>query len=190
MNKYSDDNELLQGILNKDSKSIEKIYTSCLPYILNLGKAFNVSHEELKEILHESIIILYEKLYFDSTFKLNCKISTYIFAISKKLLLTRNRTQNKSLNLSEIETTKLDVDLDMENHLILEGQSKILNIALKKLGDPCQSILKDFYLNSLSMEMISQKYDYTSSDNAKNQKYKCLQRLKNIFFTLYSKNKN
>ncbi|HYG20441.1 MAG TPA: sigma-70 family RNA polymerase sigma factor, partial [Ohtaekwangia sp.] len=35
------------------------------------------------------------------------------------------------------------------------------------------------------MEAISTKFGYTNADNAKNQKYKCLQRLKKLFFTDY-----
>ena len=35
------------------------------------------------------------------------------------------------------------------------------------------------------MNEISDKFGYTNSDNAKNQKYKCLQRLKKIFFIDY-----
>jgi hypothetical protein len=32
------------------------------------------------------------------------------------------------------------------------------------------------------MDEIAEKFGYTNADNAKNQKYKCLQRLKRIFF--------
>jgi hypothetical protein len=58
--------------------------------------------------------------------------------------------------------------------------------ALESLGEPCRSILKDFYLNSQSMENITEKFGYTNADNAKNQKYKCLKRLKKTFFDFYN----
>ena len=35
------------------------------------------------------------------------------------------------------------------------------------------------------MNEITEKFGYTNSDNAKTQKYKCLTRLKRIFFTHY-----
>jgi hypothetical protein len=34
------------------------------------------------------------------------------------------------------------------------------------------------------MDEIAEKFGYTNSDNAKNQKYKCLQRLKKYFFEI------
>ena len=54
--------------------------------------------------------------------------------------------------------------------------------ALNALGEPCRSIIEDFYIRDFSMESISDKFGYTNSENAKNQKYKCLQRLKKLFF--------
>jgi hypothetical protein len=51
------------------------------------------------------------------------------------------------------------------------------------LGEPCRGIIKDFYVDHLNMIEIADKYGYTNADNAKNQKYKCLQRLKKIYFS-------
>lgn len=53
---------------------------------------------------------------------------------------------------------------------------------MENLGEPCKTLLKDFYVYKLSMDEISEKFGYTNSDNAKTQKYKCLQRLKRYFF--------
>ena len=57
-----------------------------------------------------------------------------------------------------------------------------MNNSLIDLGEPCSELIKDFYINKLSMEQIAEKFGYTNADNAKTQKYKCLQRLKKIFF--------
>jgi hypothetical protein len=61
--------------------------------------------------------------------------------------------------------------------------------ALKKIGEPCKSLLEAFYINKKSMPEIAASFGYTNSDNAKTQKYKCLVRLKKIFFAQY-KNKD
>jgi hypothetical protein len=54
---------------------------------------------------------------------------------------------------------------------------------LDKLGDPCSKMLKAFYFNKKSMQEICTEFGYTNADNAKTQKYKCLTRLKKLFFT-------
>jgi len=54
--------------------------------------------------------------------------------------------------------------------------------SIGQLGEPCKTLLTDFYMARLGMDEIADKFGYTNADNAKNQKYKCLQRLKKIFF--------
>lgn len=54
--------------------------------------------------------------------------------------------------------------------------------ALALLGEPCKTIIEDFYMNDRSMQEICERFGYTNADNAKTQKYKCLQRLKKLFF--------
>jgi DNA-directed RNA polymerase specialized sigma24 family protein len=63
-----------------------------------------------------------------------------------------------------------------------EQEFRRMKKSLEGLGEPCRTIITDFYIGNLSMEDITVKFNYTNADNAKNQKYKCLQRLKKIFF--------
>ncbi|MBI3482543.1 MAG: sigma-70 family RNA polymerase sigma factor, partial [Bacteroidetes bacterium] len=65
---------------------------------------------------------------------------------------------------------------------VKEKNFSAMSTSLDKLGEPCRSILEDYYLRNMTMEEITEKFGYTNSDNTKNQKYKCLQRLKKFFF--------
>jgi hypothetical protein len=58
--------------------------------------------------------------------------------------------------------------------------------ALKSLGEPCKSLLEGFYLQKMDMQALASEFGYTNADNAKNQKYKCLMRLKKLFFAQYN----
>jgi hypothetical protein len=53
------------------------------------------------------------------------------------------------------------------------------------LGEPCKSLLEAFYIQKRSMQEIATGFGYTNAENAKNQKYKCLMRLKKLFFSQY-----
>jgi len=57
--------------------------------------------------------------------------------------------------------------------------------AMNGLGEPCKSLLEAFYMQKRSMQEIASGFGYTNSENAKNQKYKCLMRLKKLFFSQY-----
>jgi hypothetical protein len=61
---------------------------------------------------------------------------------------------------------------------------------MMNLGEPCRSLIDAFYLQKKSMTDIASFFGYTNADNAKNQKYKCLMRLKKLFFSAYKNNNN
>jgi hypothetical protein len=57
--------------------------------------------------------------------------------------------------------------------------------AILGLGEPCKSLLEAFYIEKKNMQEIAVGFGYTNAENAKTQKYKCLMRLKKIFFSHY-----
>ena len=63
-----------------------------------------------------------------------------------------------------------------------DAKKKKMESALQLLGEPCKTIMEDFYIHNRSMQEICERFGYTNADNAKTQKYKCLQRLKKLFF--------
>lgn len=79
----------------------------------------------------------------------------------------------------------VSVDEEMDLHDKAAGDMVMLESALGKLGEPCKSLLEAFYLQKKSMPEIAEFFGYTNADNAKTQKYKCLVRLKKIFFAQY-----
>jgi DNA-directed RNA polymerase specialized sigma24 family protein len=71
----------------------------------------------------------------------------------------------------------------LANHEEKDRQFLMMDKALLQLGEPCKTIIEDFYIYNKSMQDICEKFGYTNADNAKTQKYKCLQRLKKLFFS-------
>jgi RNA polymerase sigma factor (sigma-70 family) len=86
----------------------------------------------------------------------------------------------KNKFLGKIEDFEDFILIDEEEQVDTEIQFSQMEEALKKLGEPCRTILEDYYIQKLSMNQIAEKMGYTNADNAKTQKYKCLNRLKKI----------
>jgi len=84
--------------------------------------------------------------------------------------------------IEEHESVGSSEDIDFGDIDEQEENISQMKKALMKLGEPCNTIISDFYLYDASMQDICEKFGYTNPDNAKNQKYKCLVRLKRIFF--------
>lgn len=180
---YSDQ-ELIDGIRKDDQQALGVLYKTYYPMVQHLILSNSGSIEEAKDIYQETIVIFYEKNK-EAHFILNCKIKTYLYSVARRLWLKKlNEKSNFSGSLEENE-----IAAELGDNQLPEKEREIryaaMHQCLEQLGDPCKSLLRDFYLFSQSMEQISEKFGYTNADNAKTQKYKCLQRLKALFFGRY-----
>ena len=77
------------------------------------------------------------------------------------------------------------VEEELDAHEKRNADLIVMENALNKIGEPCKSLLEAYYLQKKSMPEIADFFGYTNADNAKTQKYKCLVRLKKIFFAQY-----
>nr|WP_255534817.1 sigma-70 family RNA polymerase sigma factor [Pedobacter sp. SYSU D00535] len=169
------------GILNGSKDVLEKIYKAHFPMILQLVVMNSGTEDDAKDVFQESIIVLYDKVK-GGNFELNSKLKTFIYSVCRRLWLKRlSQMSRNSGNIRDYEDI-IPVEHDLEKHEERDLQFKQMEASLHRLGEPCKTIIEDFYINSKSMQEICAKFGYTNADNAKNQKYKCLQRLKKLFF--------
>lgn len=181
------DQAIIQGIIVGDNRIINRIYKLYYPAIARMIINNNGSDDEAKDIFQESVMVLYNKVT-QQKFELNSKLSTFLYAVSRRLWLkqlTRGGNVTNSADISDFEDI-LHVEDDIEKHQEKENKFDQMNLALQNLGEPCKTLIKDFYIKNLSMKDIQEKFGYTNTDNAKTQKYKCLQRLKKLFFNIKS----
>jgi DNA-directed RNA polymerase specialized sigma subunit len=77
------------------------------------------------------------------------------------------------------------VEEDIDEHEKENFEFQMMEKAMGNLGEPCKSLLEAFYMQKRTMQEIASNFGYTNAENAKNQKYKCLMRLKKLFFSQY-----
>jgi len=174
--------DLLNGLKDNTEAAIRQIYKSNFSTIENFIHLNGGNSQDAKDVFQEGILVLYRNVKVEG-FALNCKIKTYLYSVCKRIWLTELKRKNKApTNTSETEDIVSIEDSDIEK--IEENNNMLNNLSksLELLGEPCKAILTDFYLNNLSMQDIAIKMGYTNADNAKTQKYKCLLRLKKVFF--------
>ena len=176
---------LLKGLAQNDSKAVETLYKSHFTMIQHFVENNNGSFDDARDVFQEAMIALYEKVQLDS-FVLTCQIKTYLFSICKHLWLKRLQQMGKySSPLSENEES-ISIEMDMGQIEKKDAAFAIMDRALNSLGEPCKSLLEGYYLNKKGMQELASEFGYTNADNAKNQKYKCLMRLKKLFFAQYN----
>jgi RNA polymerase sigma factor (sigma-70 family) len=176
---------LLEGLAKDNSLAIETIYKQNYNMVQTLILNNNGSTDDAKDIFQEAVVVLYEKVKSGSL-ELNCQIKTYVYSVCRRLWLKRlNQLQRFTPEVESIEELVM-VEEEMEAHEQRNNDFQTMEKALQNLGEPCKSLLESYYLQKKSMQEIAGDFGYTNADNAKNQKYKCLMRLKKIFFDQYN----
>ena len=176
---------LLRGLANNESKAIEAIYKDNFSVIQSFILNNNGSYDDASDIFQEAMIALYEKAQTDS-FVLTSKINTYLFSICKRLWLKRLQQIGRYSNQVDGFEETIPIQEDLEMHEKRNAEFAIMERALNSLGEPCKSLLEGYYVKKMDMQALAKDFGYTNADNAKNQKYKCLMRLKKLFFAQYN----
>ncbi|QMW00103.1 RNA polymerase sigma factor [Spirosoma foliorum] len=183
------DEELLTGLASGSDSALTQLYRRYFPMVLHFVTSNNGSEDDAKDIYQESLIVLYEKVRSGSL-ELHCQLKTYLYSIGRRLWLKQLAQRNRFV-VRDVETpvsNELAVDNlndDLADHEERDRQFDLMADSLDRLGEPCRTLLDDFYIQHLSMQEITEKFGYTNADNAKTQKYKCLMRLKRLFFSEY-----
>lgn len=185
--QFNIEQQLLAALADGQRAATEQIYRQNYPIISGWLVKNGGSSTDADDLFQEAIVVLFGKAQ-DTEFRLTCSIGTYLFAISKHLWYKKLQRQNREPvalndNTGDDDETGIAYDDDISTHQEREEHYEQLDAALEQIGEPCRSILKAYYHHDKSMQEIAADFGYTNPDNAKTQKYKCLTRLRKIFYS-------
>lgn len=167
--------EIIQFLRNgQNQKAIESLYT-CYPSIQKFIKNNGGNEADAKDMFQDALIILYKNAQ-NPEFNLSCTPLTYIFSVVRFLWKDALKKKNREIatedsNINRNEFIENDIDYYSANR-------KKINHVLKFIGEKCKAILKAYYYEKLSMNEIADKFEFSSVNSAKTQKYKCLEKAK------------
>jgi len=184
VNTFEQEKQLLEGLALNDRAVIEAIYRDNYPMVQAFILNNNGNTDEARDIFQETMIVLFEKAVSGS-FELNCQLKTYIYSVCRRLWLKRLQQLQRYHNPVENGEETVSVEEELEVHEKHNTDFSIMENALARIGEPCKSLLDAYYIQKKSMQDIASDFGYTNADNAKTQKYKCLLRLKKLFFAQY-----
>lgn len=176
--------ELLDGLAHNDRKAIERIYKENFGMIQTFILNNNGSADDARDIFQEAMILLYEKAR-GGNFELTSKLKTYVYSVCRRLWLKRlQQLQRFGTPVESLEEV-VPVEEELEEQERRNEAFGVMEKAMSHIGEPCKSLLEAYYVHKKQMQEIAESFGYTNADNAKNQKYKCLMRLKKLFFASY-----
>lgn len=128
------------------------------------------------EDIFQEALLLFTRRLDDPDFELTVAPFHYVKSTCKFLWYNASRKQAKTRagelheNISEEES----------NWIFKELKLRQIESAIAKIGKQCQQLLKLFYGGGLSMTAIAQKVGLRNDKVAKAQKYRCINKVKEI----------
>ena len=151
------DQELIEEVLNGNSKAYAVLVKNHQRFVFTLALRFTKNREDAEEIAQDCFIKAYRSL---GTFKQTSKFSTWLYTITYT-------TAMSFLRKRQVDTTSIDNDenvLQLVNNIssynadLVEQKSAnvYLNIAINNLSPIDAAIITLFYLGEQSLEEIGQ----------------------------------
>lgn len=158
----------------KQEKAFTYLYSS-FPKVERHILRNSGTKEEALDIFQEGLILLYRKI------NITIVENPEAFLISTCRFLWSNELRKKKVRISTSDEVDYLMDSDeLESLIEKENKFKKLESIIVSLGEKCKSIFELFYYKSFDMKSIAEKLGYKNVETAKVQKYKCMERARNL----------
>ena len=173
--------EIIQKIRSGGRTELGLIYEEYREEFLQwLVKEFKCSLDDGKDIYQVTILIFHDNIKQGKLEHLVSSVKTYLFGIGKNIVKENFRKGKRFVPVSKEKWLK-ETLIDEPSSKIEETVFERARNALGKLGQPCQRLIELFYYEKKSIPEITLEMNYKNPETAKNQKCKCMARLRKLF---------
>ena len=175
------DDDIMLKLRNGDTYVFKYCYPMAFPQVRNMIIKNGGNRHDAEDVFQEALIIFYRNAIRED-FELTSALSTYVYAISYRLWLKQLRSRKVSLKIDAVEF-KLIETFDFE---LAEEKADRFHEVLEKMesaGKRCKEILTLFYFNKLKYGQIASKLGMKDERAVREQKYRCMKRIKEAFGT-------
>ena len=189
------DKEIVEIISSNEMRKCEDalrlMYKEHYYLIENMVLSSNGTREDAKDIFQDAIVAFYNNVK-SGKYVLDSKISTYLFAVSRNLWLKRLRKKGREAEISEEQLINFKSEENIFEDIKYSEEQKLIAQLFMKVGDKCKNLLMLYYYEKMRMKNIAIEMKLSSEQAAKNQKLKCMKKLKAFVLQneFYSKNLN
>lgn len=157
--------------IQHELKQLYRKWTDIRKFLKTLG-CDSLSAEDI----FQEALLIYVRKRESSDFELTVEPFFYVRNTCKLLWYNQARKEQKT------GTTELQIELPVPEEQWMEKELKIREVesTLSKLGEQCQELLQLFYGLGWNMADIAKKIGLRNDKVAKAQKYRCLQKAKEL----------
>ncbi|MBN8665965.1 MAG: sigma-70 family RNA polymerase sigma factor [Chitinophagales bacterium] len=176
------------GLKENDEKVLQYIYVSNYPKVERFVLDNNGTADDARDVYQEAFVAVWRNVQMDRFQPQNeSAVAGYLYQIARNKWLDQIRSVKNRKTTTMPENAFEQV---ADEPMIEEGDLQYLELVKEKyeaLGDPCRDLLKRFYFKKESMREIAAHYSWTEA-SAKNNKYRCLQKLRTMVINKEEKN--
>jgi RNA polymerase sigma factor (sigma-70 family) len=174
---YLSDQELLAALKHRDAAALNYLYQTHWPMILRMVKINSGDQAEAEDLYQESILDFLEKVW-NEDLVLTCKLKNFLYSICRRKWLYQLRGRPRFMDIEEY----VELGDQLVSHEEESGPNdNQIKDAIQALGEPCQTLLFGYYYEKLTFEQLAFNLGYKSMYVARQQKFRCKERLKNAF---------
>lgn len=175
------DAELLRLVQSGDPSGLSFVYEKYRREYVNWIRRFSrCDPDDACEYYQGTIVIFYENVCNGKLTELQSSLKTYLFGIGKNLVMHEYRKTRRGERVKAEFLVQTHLADSTQELLAEDNDLALVHRCFERIGDPCHKLLQLFYFNQKSMEEISAELGYKNPETAKNQKYKCMERLRKL----------
>jgi len=175
------DQQIIHTIKDSSIKNCEQalslVYQNYYKMIENFIIQNSGSVDDAKDVFQETVISLYKNVK-SGKYSPDSKLSTYLFSIGKNIWYKKLRKTGRMSHLEDQDHLQIKSDEDTQKKIEYTEYQMLIGKLLHKMGKECSKLLKLFYFEKMRMVKIAAQMDYSSEQVAKNQKSKCMKKLR------------
>lgn len=177
-----DDAGIIEGIKNNENLDpmVRHLYRTNFDSIANYIRSNSGNDEDAEDLFQEAIVV-FINIVRKGNFRGDSSIKTFLYSIARNLWRNELKRQNRAViretnYYEQSEKEERDIQLSIGE---TELKDQLMQL-LERLGENCKKILLLFYYQNLPMKEIFQHMGYETEQVARNMKYRCMNKLKDI----------
>ncbi|MFK7833069.1 MAG: RNA polymerase sigma factor [Winogradskyella sp.] len=174
----------IEAIQNNNTQVLKNLYTSNYPKIEILVLKNNGSKDQAKDIYQDAFLAVWQNIKQNKFVpRSESSINGYLYTIAKNKWMDVLRSQGykKTIVASQLSHFEIkdEENNGMDDDILKDKRLEDVMQAFKNLGDACKSLLRKFYFEKKSINLIAKELALDSA-STRNKKYRCMQKLKEI----------
>jgi RNA polymerase sigma factor (sigma-70 family) len=175
----NEDTRLLDRIRRGDEDALVTLYRQSCKSVMALVTRNSGTAGDAEEVLQEALVILWERVR-QGRYRHAARLETFLYATARNLWLRRlarvRREAPREIDPEELASE----DPSPLDQLIESEESALIANALRRLGEPCRTLLVLFYWEEANMEEIAGRLGFANAETAKSKKYQCKKALQEM----------